>query len=155
MNDTLVSCINEKVQQDDVLFHLGDFSWGDKAVRQFRERIICKNIILILGNHDKEIRRQQSLRDLFSEVYDYGYEETINGTHIVFNHYAMRVFNRSHHGSIHFYGHSHGKLPSLGRSMDVGVDTNNFYPYNLLELIEELSKIEVLIVDGHENRNKK
>ena len=50
-------------------------------------------------------------------------------------HFAMRVWPRSHHGMLHCYGHSHGKLPGWGRSMDVGVDTHDFYPYNIDEVV--------------------
>jgi calcineurin-like phosphoesterase family protein len=43
----------------------------------------------------------------------------------------MRSWPGSFHGSVLLYGHSHGRLPRYGRSMDVGVDTNYFYPYDL------------------------
>ncbi len=41
------------------------------------------------------------------------------------NHYAQRVWEHSHHGSWHVYGHSHGSLPDdiKSKSIDVGVDT--------------------------------
>ena len=149
MNNTLVNNINELVGQDDVLFHLGDFAWGERNIEWFRNRIICKNVILILGNHDKEIRKRQKFRDLFSEVHDYGFEQYIRGTLFVFNHYSMRVWNGSHRGSIHLYGHSHNTLPPHGRSMDVGVDTNNFYPYDLDDLIVKFNKIPVKFLDQH------
>jgi hypothetical protein len=35
-----------------------------------------------------------------------------------------------------------------GKSMDVGVDTNNFYPYSFDQISERLSKIE-FNVDQH------
>jgi hypothetical protein len=34
------------------------------------------------------------------------------GQPIVLCHYAMRVWNRSHHGAWHLYGHSRGNLPA-------------------------------------------
>ena len=48
MNDTLVNNINEVVGQDDILIHLGDFSFGgfDK-IKEFRDRIICQKIISV------------------------------------------------------------------------------------------------------------
>ena len=47
MNATLVDNINSMVGENDVLFHLGDFSFGgfDK-IGEFRSRILCKNIHL-------------------------------------------------------------------------------------------------------------
>jgi calcineurin-like phosphoesterase family protein len=46
----------------------------------------------------------------------------------------MRVWDQSHHGSWHLYGHSHGKLPDLGLSTDVGVDGHNFQPWSFEEV---------------------
>ena len=55
------------------------------------------------------------------------------GIIIALMHYAMRVWDRSHHGSWHLYGHSHGSLPPLvGKfSFDAGVDCWNFTPVAL------------------------
>jgi calcineurin-like phosphoesterase family protein len=58
-------------------------------------------------------------------------EISIHGQPIVICHYAMRVWNRSHHGAWHLYGHSHGNLPDTpSLSMDVGVDTHDFRPWH-------------------------
>jgi len=59
---------------------------------------------------------------------------------VVLCHYAMRTWDRSHYGSYHLYGHSHGKLERHGWSMDVGVDCFDFYPVSLRQVIEELNK---------------
>ena len=41
MNTTLVANINEKVGQDDILFHLGDWSFGGfESIQKFREQLI-------------------------------------------------------------------------------------------------------------------
>lgn len=56
MNQTLVDNINSVVGEDDILFHLGDWSFGGKEqIWEFRKRIKCKNIHLIFGNHDHHI----------------------------------------------------------------------------------------------------
>ena len=49
---------------------------------------------------------------------------------VVLCHYALKVWNASHWGTYHLYGHSHGMLPDdpKSRSFDVGVDCHNFYP---------------------------
>ena len=56
-------------------------------------------------------------------------------THVLC-HYAMRVWNRAHHGAWHLYGHSHGKLPEAPTtlSMDVGVDNHDFRPWHFDEI---------------------
>jgi calcineurin-like phosphoesterase family protein len=56
MNASIVNNINEVVGQDDILIHLGDWSFGGfEKIREFWDRIICKNIHLVLGNHDHHI----------------------------------------------------------------------------------------------------
>ena len=56
MNKSIVDNINSIVGEDDILFHLGDWSFGGKEqIWEFRKQIKCKNIHLILGNHDHHI----------------------------------------------------------------------------------------------------
>ena len=77
MNDTLVNNINEAVGENDILFHLGDWSFGgfDK-IAEFRDRINCKNIHLILGNHDHHIQKNKQLVDRY---YDPNTVEIVKG----------------------------------------------------------------------------
>ncbi|PKP21672.1 MAG: hypothetical protein CVU05_06260 [Bacteroidetes bacterium HGW-Bacteroidetes-21] len=143
MDDALVNNINEKVSEDDILFHLGDFAWGDRNVEWFRNRINCKDIYLILGNHDKEIRKRTKLQSLFTKVFEFGTEIIVDETRFVLCHYALRTWNGWSLGSIHLYGHSHGNLPSVGRSLDIGVDTNDYYPYRSNDIIDIMNSIKI------------
>ena len=60
LDKTLVENINSTVGEDDVLIHLGDWSFGGKEqIWEFRKQIKCKNIHLILGNHDHHIERDK------------------------------------------------------------------------------------------------
>lgn len=56
MTDSIINGINKYVKKDDILFHLGDWSFGgiDK-IWEARKRIDCENIYLIAGNHDLKI----------------------------------------------------------------------------------------------------
>lgn len=56
------------------------------------------------------------------------------------NHYSYRVWNKSYHkknGSINLFGHSHGKLPGLHNSFDVGFSIWK-RPLSLLEILIDL-----------------
>lgn len=58
MNDAIVNNINAVVKENDVLYHLGDWSFGGiEKIWEFRKKLNCKNIHLILGNHDHHIAR--------------------------------------------------------------------------------------------------
>jgi len=65
MNSAIVNNINNIVMQDDTLICLGDWSFGGfESIKEFWDRIVCKNIYLILGNHDQHIERNRDgIRD--------------------------------------------------------------------------------------------
>jgi calcineurin-like phosphoesterase family protein len=130
MDEIIIKHWNEVVKPSDTVWHLGDFSW--KAAGHYR-RLLNGDINLILGNHDykklciSEHRLFRSVNNLF--------EFKQGDLSITLCHFAMRVWNKSHFNAIHLFGHSHGTLGGVGKSMDVGVDTNNFYPYSLDEIV--------------------
>lgn len=162
-NAALVKSINSLVKHDDVLYHLGDWSFGGhQNIKTFRDQLYCREIHLIFGNHDQHIEPIDSpYRSLFASLshkveLSYKIDSKTSGrygkTKFFLSHYGHRVWNQSHHGVIHLYGHSHGTLPGFGRSMDVGVDTNNLYPYHLDEIVDLMKKVPVEVVDHH-NKN--
>jgi calcineurin-like phosphoesterase family protein len=136
MDQTILERLNASVKANDTLYFLGDFCIGSKTrALERRRQIRCKRILALPGNHDKEARK---LTEEFSWLGNLA-EISINGQPIVLCHYAMRVWNRSHHGSWHLYGHSHGQLSTAptSLSMDVGVDTHDFRPWHY----DEISRI--------------
>lgn len=162
-NQTLIDNFNQLVKPNDEVFLLGDVAFGGHAnIKVFMDALKCKNVHLVFGNHDQHIRPIDSpYRKLFRSCQDtlefslkLGTEATgrYGKQKFFLSHYAHRVWNQSHHGTIHLYGHSHGTLPSYGRSMDVGVDTNNLYPYHLDEILSVMKHIPVSIVDHHNEK---
>ncbi len=64
----------------------------------------------------------------------------------------MRVWNRAHHGALHFFGHSHGSLPGDRQSCDVGIDNpaSGYAPWMLEEILLHLEGLpEREAVDNH------
>ena len=162
MNMALVDGINKYVKEDDILYHLGDWSFGGvQNIFQFRNYIICKNIHLILGNHDqhiidKEIKYYDTKFnpiELFSSVQDVLTLE-LGKTKLFLSHYSHRVWLGSHKGVIHLYGHSHGNIPDYGKSMDVGVDVafkkfGEYRPFNIGDITNIMSKRSIDKIDHH------
>jgi calcineurin-like phosphoesterase family protein len=135
MNDRIVNNINYAVGQDDILFHLGDWSFGGfEMIEQFRNRINCQNIHLILGNHDHHIERdREGIRQLFTSVHQYLELEVDKEHKYILMHYPIMSWNKMNDGTIHLHGHVH--LPNdrrigKGKMMDVGVDGNGLNPIN-------------------------
>ena len=146
MNSAITKSINKCVGVNDTLYHLGDWSFSGKESINVRHHINCKDIRLILGNHDHHLERG-TYNELFTFVKHY-HEFRYNKILFCLFHYSMRVWNQSHHGSIHLYGHSHGTLPSIGRSMDVGWDCYK-RPLSIDEIVELLKDVPPHKIDHH------
>jgi calcineurin-like phosphoesterase family protein len=137
MNDIMVNNINSVVMPNDFLVHLGDWSFGGfESIFEFYDRLACKNIYLILGNHDKHIlKNRDNIREIFFNV-DKEEEDYMFDDHAIhLHHYPITSWKDIKEGRIHLHGHTHlmgDKRFGVGRRMDVGIDGHpEFRPYNL------------------------
>jgi calcineurin-like phosphoesterase family protein len=147
MNQRLADGINNVVDQDDTLIMLGDVSFGGfDNIGNFINRIVCKNIHLILGNHDTHIENNRGdIQDKFLSVQHY-LEVKIEGKDFVLCHYPLQSWHGLNKGVIHLHGHVH--LPDNrkfgnGKKMDVGVDGNNLDPYSISDIIKIMDKRDI------------
>lgn len=155
MDQALIKNWNAVVNPHDVVWHLGDFGFC-----KFAE---IKNILLqlngkknfIFGNHDKEIEKHKNelLNENFFESIQHYKKISYNGQNIILLHYGMRVWEKSHHGAWHLFGHSHNSLPPHGKSFDVGVDskviTPEYRPISFDEVKKYMDTVRVKVVDHH------
>jgi len=156
MDGVIIERWNASVAAGDTLYCLGDWCmWrGSRSIGEvaagYRERINCRTIHFIWGNHDKHGRWDERFQKQFQSVHDL-LEVEISGHFLVLCHYAMRVWNKSHHGSYHLYGHSHGSLPDdpAARSFDCGVDAFQFAPVSLDEVVEIMGRKSWRPIDHH------
>lgn len=156
MNEVFIENWNKTVDEDDEVYHLGDVSLmsAEKTI-EILERLNGK-VYLIKGNHEKSVMSQPFTRNFFEWIKP-KHEIRINGIDITLDHYAGRVWNKSHHGSILLYGHSHDSLDiqgHWGKSMDVGVDSANrlfgeYRPISFEEIMKIMNKREIKTVDHH------
>lgn len=135
MDEGLIELHNECVGPSDVVYHLGDFSFSRESSK-YLKRLNGAEYHLILGNHDK----RKLLTDAgFTSINDV--KKIHNGEYTFWlSHYAHLRWPHSHHGAFHLFGHSHGGLEGHGRSMDIGVDTNEYRPWHIDEVIRLLKK---------------
>ncbi len=139
-DDMLLDTINMCVEKKDVLWILGDFCMGGlhEAIA-YRNRIRCRNVFLVWGNHD-----HASVRPVFTDVIEQGMY-TVGNQGIWLNHYPLRTWNRRQHGSWHIYGHVHGRLQAedavndSSLTRDVGVDACDYRPISFAELREYMT----------------
>ena len=137
MDEHLIKQWNEKIRDEDIVHHLGDFSI--RCDRNILKRLRGEKF-LISGSHDK---LQSSNEDIWKEIVPQKMIR-VNGKGIFLCHYAMRVWPESHYNSWHLYGHSHGRLPSHGWSLDVGVDTNAYCPYSMEDIMRKMKELKEL-----------
>lgn len=139
MEEYFLNEINTKVKAGDRLYVLGDLSLGKpEQLFEFIDQIECHNLFVIRGNHDKTLDRlYQEMPHLFTWVKDLAGIK-VNSQYIVLCHYALQVWNRSHHGAYCLFGHSHGNLPVdiTALKMDVGVDAVGYTPISFEEVKE-------------------
>ena len=132
MNEAMIANWNRVVGRRDLVYHLGDFAWGDN--RAVLQRLNGRKV-LILGSHDKSVEKCADLFEKITPLLEVRYEDQ----HITLCHYCLRVWPRSHYNSWHLYGHSHGKLEPIGKSWDVGVDRNGFTPMSSADITTIMS----------------
>jgi len=152
MDNTIIDNINDRVSINDTLYIMGDFAFTKERSRwfevwrEYRNRIHCKHVVLVCGNHDPHYRDygpKEELLRLFDDAclarlvripYDPAVVMPWENPQALANyrpdrpvylhHYACRVWPHSHHGAWMGFGHSHGTLPDdpHSLSLDVGID---------------------------------
>ena len=144
-NETIINNINKVVQEDDHLYHLGDVSMGGKGnIYEFRKRVNCKNIHLILGNHDTHLRKNAILQvedgvfmnaqNMFISC-DELLEKKIGDDTVIMCHYPIYSFHKMHKGSIHLYGHTHQELNYNKQAICVSMECHpEFRPFHINEI---------------------
>jgi calcineurin-like phosphoesterase family protein len=138
MNDSIIENWNKEIKPNDEVYHLGDFAFkSDYKIDDIMKALNGK-IYLLKGNHE-QIACKHSWR--FEWIKDY-FEIKQTDPKIVVFHYPMVSWNWSYHGSIHLFGHVHGNYIGQGKSMDVGVDPNNFKPISLDEILTKFKNIK-------------
>lgn len=139
MDEELIKNWNNTVDKNDIVYHLGDFSFkGKDSINKYTDRL-NGTINLILGNHDVYKTLADTRR--FSFIRDY-YRLKVDNLKIILFHYSIREWDCKGHGSIHLWGHSHGTLPILGKSCDIGVDSPHitgkpeYRPFSFEEILK-------------------
>lgn len=171
MNNEIRDRHNELCDRDSETYNLGDALLIPNKLRKetimYEKKVIefletfNGTIYYIPGNHEADLQscimKAKNWWPL-SPIEEITVEKD-NNQHIVMCHYAMRTWNKAHHGSIHLYGHSHGGLVNdnhelmsdykYSLSMDVGVDQNNYYPFSYFCIMEKMRSKTFRAIDHH------
>jgi calcineurin-like phosphoesterase family protein len=168
MNENLIEKHNKVVNQNDIVYHLGDLTFRKvSGAVEVLKRLNGRHRFL-RGNHDEwlfdneqkgttalrevhdELLRQGSSKNKVEWIKDY-YEFRDNGTLYCLMHFPLYTWHHSYKGSYNLYGHVHATIEHKisGKQMDVGVDNaykvlGEFRPFSLKEINDILSQRKVV-----------
>lgn len=146
-DEELIKRWNERVEKEDIVFHLGDFGFGDSKYLKYVLKQLNGRIYLVIGNHDW----RHVVKDCASCFEDVSQQINmkVGKQHIILNHFPMLCFSGAWRGlnaSWQLFGHvhtspyadsglDHDRLRHLFTTQyDVGVDNNDFTPVSYDEV---------------------
>lgn len=150
MNHALITNWNNKVSNTDDIYILGDVFFCKMAESIEILSQLNGKIHVVLGNHDKVIHDNQTLKKKFHHICPPLYEKRIDDISVVMCHFPLLTWNKSHRGAFMLYGHAHGGIPfdPTVRRMDVGVDCHNYAPVSWEEIKLKLLNVPVQELDS-------
>lgn len=133
MNEVFIDNINKVVGRNDTLRHLGDFCWQASKAGHYRQRINCRKIHVIRGNHDSS--------SLKIHVSSFEHMVFMKNPKMHLCHYPLESWGAMYHDGIHVHGHCHGRLDQVKNRIDVGIDSifkliDEWRPISTSELLE-------------------
>jgi calcineurin-like phosphoesterase family protein len=174
MDETMILRWNETVDDEDVVWHLGDFTLADLDIFLLIVGRLNGRINIVPGGHDwrwmgayKDVMRVDGFRIPGTEetyLYPPLHSLTLERKGkkelpIVMCHYPMLSWDRSHYGSIHLHGHVHNtwrnvysqsndtQLPpdqDRGVRINLSVENWDYRPVSL-EKILDIAKVDGIL----------
>ena len=157
MNETLIKNANERMNEDDVFIHVGDWCFTNKNIKQkasdYEKRIKAK-LIHVNGNHD----RNNSVKSCIEEITLKTAKLNILVRHIPIedpeDFYKMRDFDFVICRHVHekwdhkiVYFNNFGEDSDYRIMINVGCDVWKYKPVRLNEVVEYYNKIQRDIIE--------
>jgi calcineurin-like phosphoesterase family protein len=169
MHEHFIQEWNKRVQPNETVYVLGDFSFSNKTMTQPIISCLNGHKILILGNHDRHAKKMIEMG--FDEVHENMYIEIGNKQKVYLSHYPfhpMNTFVRHKQGDDHkvainwpydkvdmrymhkrivddgkmwlLHGHVHNAWLQNGRQINVGVDVWDYKPVPHEKILQLIEK---------------
>lgn len=148
MDKAMIDNWNSVVGENDIVFHGGDFCFGDKKSWAYLCDALNGKKYLANGNHDKSITQDKfvDVQHMFNILIVGDDEIVSDGQRLTICHYPMLSWYQSHRGSWQMYGHVHGGFSNKDdarttpNQLDVGVDVHDFTPISYEKVKEIITK---------------
>ncbi len=127
----LIENWNERVGDEDDVWHLGDFMSARAGdCDQLLARLNGRKH-LIVGNNDPPTTTNAKGWASIQYYAEFWTDDRL----LILCHYAFRTWNQMGRKSINLHGHSHGRMKPLPRQHDVGVDAQGLRPVTLSSIL--------------------
>jgi calcineurin-like phosphoesterase family protein len=131
----LIENINDSVNKRDKLFILGDLAFSDAGLKRVND-IQCRNIELVLGNHDKY--PIWKYLNVVNKIHGFRGYKNYWLTHCPIHPHEIRKKCGNIHGHVHIFGDT--KSIDDPRYLCVNVEFHNFKPVSF-EAIEKMMSL--------------
>lgn len=168
MHEHLINSWNRVVHKKDVVYVVGDFSFGDYEQTKVILDRLNGSKVLVLGNHDlkskRHISRKQFYEMGFIEVADELIIKLSNAQSVYLKHYpykesVLKKIARKLRGSKesyrayhqlypartamwHIHGHHHGQTMVHGNEINVSCETLKYKPISESEIVRIMNEAE-------------
>lgn len=134
MNERIIDNWNKTVKPNDIIYHLGDFTFGGKQnIAKFASRLNGKKR-LILGNHDYDAK---DYVEHFEKVMSFHEIKKLR-VPMVFCHFPLHPSSfgyRVGESGICVHGHLHRKTVGDPRFVNVCVEHTNYTPVHIEDIM--------------------
>lgn len=140
MDKEIIKRWNNTISKNDIVYHLGDFAFGNKEYIEKIFKLLNGRIRLILGNHDS-YNVKKYIEIGFDRVYD---KPIIYNDFFILSHKPIELLNQDSVFA-NIYGHIHNDLQYqwiTARSFNVSADVINFTPIQFDKILEEMKNRE-------------
>lgn len=132
MHETIIDNWNSVVKPSDYVYHLGDVTFQYNGLFNNIMSRLKGNKRLIIGNHDK-VWNPALMQWFEKAMLWHGFSEAnFTAVHIPLE------FHRLRDGAFCVHGHTHQNIEPDGRYINVCVETRNYTPVNIDEIIKEI-----------------
>lgn len=153
MNETLIENWNSIITNNDIVYHLGDFSMSFGPIKYILPRLNRKELYLIHGNHDQTFRKWNKFYPVYRELgFTDIYKEwslTIDNETLVLNHFPWTNEDPRFQNAKpkkpwgwELTGHRHLPKDQIidyeNKLFDVGIDGHDYYPWSIEEILEKI-----------------
>jgi calcineurin-like phosphoesterase family protein len=131
MNQAIIDNWISRVGKNDIVYHLGDVGFGSQDdVIAILKKLPGKKV-LIIGNHDRRIKKNSWFCEQFVEVCLEPKEIKFNERSVLLGHKPKAQVDADYQ----IYGHIHNKVIDMKNAYNAGVEVNGYMPVTFEELV--------------------